>query len=245
MPDKLSWRWAITAACLVHCLLFAGMGWLSGKIFAASQVTEYMEMELVSDQAASGQRSGLAAGDAAAAPAGYPPAAHQPPAARMPASAERPVSGDMIADSFGPDQSIAVTASGNYAAGSSGGSEGGYGGSGSPGGAGGSDGYDDGAGSAPPGPKIITAPRILSKVGPVYPEEARRDGIRGSVGVKIEVLENGRPGEIEVQRSSGYDSLDEAALRAVRKWRFVPAQEADSGRAMRCFTTLTVVFRLN
>ena len=45
MPDKLSWRWAITAACLVHCLLFAGMGWLSGKIFAASQVTEYMETQ--------------------------------------------------------------------------------------------------------------------------------------------------------------------------------------------------------
>ncbi|WP_371378453.1 TonB family protein [Sporomusa aerivorans] len=65
------------------------------------------------------------------------------------------------------------------------------------------------------------------------------------VGVKIEVLENGRTGEVQIARSSGRQSFDEAALQAVRKWRFVPAQEAVGGRTVRCFTTLSVVFRLN
>lgn len=241
MPDKLYWRRAIAVACLVHCLIFAGVGWMSGKMFAASQIPEYMEMELVSDVPSSGQKSDMPAGQARAALTAYPPAA------QMPAPAVNPVSGDMIADSIAPDRSIPAIASANYGAASTGGYADGYGGSrdGSDGsgGTGGSGGYGDGIASA--GPKIIAPPRILSKVEPVYPEEARRDGIRGSVGVRIEVLENGRPGEIEVQRSSGHDSLDEAALQAVRKWRFVPAQEEDSGRTILCFTTLTVVFRLN
>lgn len=249
MPDKVYWRWAVAAASLVHCLLFAGVGWVSGKIFAVSQVPEYMEMELISDVAASGQRADLTAGQVQAAPAGYPPAAHHPPAAQLPRPAVNPGSADIIADSFTPERSIPAIASTNYGAESSGGYGDGFGGgdngSDGSGGTGGSGGYGDGDGTAASGPKIITAPRILSKVEPVYPGEARREGIRGSVGVRIEVLENGRPGEIEIQRSSGYDSLDEAALQAVRKWRFVPAQEADSGRAIRCFTTLTVVFRLN
>ena len=249
MPDKLYWRRAMAAAGLVHCLLFAGVGWVGGKMFAVPQAPEYIEMELVSDVATAGQKSAASAGQAQAAPAGYPPAVHHPPAARLPGPPVNQVAGGIVADSFGTERSVPAIAGANYGAESSGGdgSAGGYNGSGGTGtgGYGDGDGDGDGAGTAPSGPKTITAPRILSKVEPVYPEEARREGIRGSVGVRIEVLENGRPGEIEVQRSSGPDLLDEAALRAVRKWRFVPAQEEDSGRAIRCFTTLTVVFRLN
>ena len=101
-----------------------------------------------------------------------------------------------------------------------------------------------GASDAPPpaARKSVSAPRILNKVEPDYPEDARQDGIAGTVGVKIEVLENGRTGEVRIVRSSGRSSLDEAALQAVRRWRFVPAEE--DGQAIRCFTTLAVVFDL-
>jgi protein TonB len=42
----------------------------------------------------------------------------------------------------------------------------------------------------------------------------------------VEVLANGRVGEVEVEDSSGYELLDDAAVRAVRRWRFVPAETA-------------------
>jgi len=93
-------------------------------------------------------------------------------------------------------------------------------------------------------PKIIAAPRLLAKTEPEYPEEARRAGAEGTVTVRIEIKENGRPGEITITRSSGRPSFDAAAIAAVRTWRFVPAQEAETGRAVRCYTTVSVVFRL-
>jgi len=34
----------------------------------------------------------------------------------------------------------------------------------------------------------------------------------------------GRPERVEVFRSSGYEILDEAALKAVRAWQFLPAR---------------------
>lgn len=89
------------------------------------------------------------------------------------------------------------------------------------------------------------APGILSKVDPVYPSAARRAGQEGTVVLKIQILANGRPGEISVARSTGYAVLDEAAVAAVESWRFVPAKDLSSGRAVACTTTLPVSFRLN
>ena len=38
----------------------------------------------------------------------------------------------------------------------------------------------------------------------------------------VDVTEEGRVSSIAVQRSSGYQRLDQAALRAVREWRWSP-----------------------
>ena len=38
--------------------------------------------------------------------------------------------------------------------------------------------------------------------------------------LRVEVLPDGIAGAVAVDRSSGYASLDEAAVAAVRKWRF-------------------------
>lgn len=91
----------------------------------------------------------------------------------------------------------------------------------------------------------IAAPSILVKVDPVYPAAARQAGLQGTVLLKIEILANGRPGEISVARSTGYVALDEAAIAAVGKWRFVPAKDLSSGRTVGCITTLPVSFRLH
>ena len=90
----------------------------------------------------------------------------------------------------------------------------------------------------------ITPPRILSKIEPDYPGSARQAGLEGTVILKVQISENGRPGDIDIYRSSGHAALDNAAVTAVRKWRFTPAKDLNSGRVVPCITTLPVAFRL-
>lgn len=93
-------------------------------------------------------------------------------------------------------------------------------------------------------PAVITPPAVLSAPEPTYPEQARRDGIQGRVILAIEILENGRPGSVAVQRSSGHEDLDEAAVKAVKNWRFTAARNSQTGQAVSCRTTLPVTFTL-
>ncbi|MCC5466248.1 energy transducer TonB [Pelosinus baikalensis] len=90
----------------------------------------------------------------------------------------------------------------------------------------------------------IAAPGILSKVDPSYPSDARQAGLEGTAVLRVQILANGRPGEISVSRSTGHSSLDDAAVAAVAKWRFVPAKDRDSGKTVACYTSLPVSFRL-
>lgn len=71
----------------------------------------------------------------------------------------------------------------------------------------------------------ITNPRLLTQPRVEYPAVARERGWQGTVKLRIELLANGRVGEVEVAQSSGYPVLDEAALRSVRGWRHRPATE--------------------
>lgn len=81
--------------------------------------------------------------------------------------------------------------------------------------------------SAPP----ITQPSFnadyLQNPAPRYPPLARRMGQQGKVVLRVLVNPGGGPAQIEVRTSSGSDVLDEAALDAVRRWRFVPAKRGD------------------
>ena len=64
----------------------------------------------------------------------------------------------------------------------------------------------------------------LNNPQPSYPLVARRMGWQGRVVLDVEVLANGSSGEVTVQHGSGRKVFDEAALQAVRSWRFVPAR---------------------
>ena len=77
---------------------------------------------------------------------------------------------------------------------------------------------------------------------PVYPDVARRRGWDGVVELRVEVGVDGRVAELALERSSGYAVLDRAARRAVRRWRFVPAREADI--AVRSEVVVPINFRL-
>ena len=62
---------------------------------------------------------------------------------------------------------------------------------------------------------------------PKYPDTARRDGKEGRVLLRVLVNEEGRTASVEVNRSSGVESLDQAALEAIQRWRFSPARLGD------------------
>jgi protein TonB len=70
----------------------------------------------------------------------------------------------------------------------------------------------------------ITAPTIKRHVAPVYPAEARRRGISGTVLLDIEILADGLIGDINVA-ASPHPEFIAPAIACVRKWRFNPARK--------------------
>jgi protein TonB len=77
---------------------------------------------------------------------------------------------------------------------------------------------------------------------PDYPPRARRLGLEGEVLIRTRVLPNGESGELVLGQSSGYALLDQAALEAVRTWRFRPARHGD--KEIVSWVEIPVRFRL-
>lgn len=63
----------------------------------------------------------------------------------------------------------------------------------------------------------------LNNPRPPYPLVARRMGYQGKVVLNVEVLADGRAGEVKLQTSSGFEILDKSALQTVKTWKFSPA----------------------
>jgi len=70
-------------------------------------------------------------------------------------------------------------------------------------------------------------PKYVENPKPIYPREARKKGYEGEVILRVEILPNGRVGQIEVRRSSGYEILDRSAMETIKQWRFIPAQKGE------------------
>lgn len=71
----------------------------------------------------------------------------------------------------------------------------------------------------------------LNNPAPAYPPFSRRMREQGVVYVRVLVSPEGTPEQIEIKRSSGSARLDEAALVAVKRWRFVPARRGSQSVA--------------
>lgn len=63
---------------------------------------------------------------------------------------------------------------------------------------------------------------------PDYPAMARSMGWQGKVMLKVQVSEKGLSAAVEIERSSGYDILDESAVEAIKQWRFTPAKRGET-----------------
>ena len=84
----------------------------------------------------------------------------------------------------------------------------------------------------------IPPPTKSRDVPPVYPREAQIAGIQGIVIVEVIIGEDGRVSLSDILRSIPY--LDEAALQAVRQWRYSPS--IIDGRPARVKLTTTANF---
>ncbi len=95
-----------------------------------------------------------------------------------------------------------------------------------------------------PAPMEI-APQIDARRGlsePVYPPAMIRQGAVGTVVLAVQVLENGRVGDVRVEQSSGYAQLDQAALREAKRWRLIPGTR--DGVPVALWKQIPITFRL-
>ena len=97
---------------------------------------------------------------------------------------------------------------------------------------------------APAPPKEIPASAIQYLDWPdvVYPPVSRRLGETGVAVVAVYVDAEGQPRSVQLQQSSGFARLDEAALAGVRKARFKPYIEA--GRPTAGWARIPIAFDL-
>lgn len=108
-----------------------------------------------------------------------------------------------------------------------------------------------GVGGAPPPPKptqtrirqggAVTAASLINKVNPTYPPLARQTRISGTVRLHAIISKDGSVQQLEVL--SGHPLLVQAALDAVRQWRYRPTLL--NGEAVEVDTTIDVIFSLN
>ncbi len=81
-----------------------------------------------------------------------------------------------------------------------------------------------------------------TRVEPTYPPAARRAGEEGTVRLRVLVDESGRPKDVQVAKTSGFTRLDNAAVQAVRRWRFQAA--TDGSQPIAAWTQVAITFRL-
>jgi protein TonB len=86
-------------------------------------------------------------------------------------------------------------------------------------------------------------PDYLNNPSPVYPRESRRNREEGIVLIFAEINAGGRVEALRLKTSSGYSRLDDAAVKAVRDWKFKPARFA--GIAIESNVEIPVRFSLN
>ena len=77
---------------------------------------------------------------------------------------------------------------------------------------------------------------------PKYPPFAREKGYEGTVYLRALIERDGRVGNLAIDRSSGYEILDRAAVDSVREWAFLPAQK--DGKPVASWVLLPVRFVL-
>lgn len=79
---------------------------------------------------------------------------------------------------------------------------------------------------------LTTPPRLdpayLHNPAPSYPALSKRNRESGTVLLLVKVDPDGSATAVTLHQSSGYDRLDQAAIQAVTRWRFVPGMRGQT-----------------
>lgn len=97
-----------------------------------------------------------------------------------------------------------------------------------------------------PAAPAVTEPRFdadyLDNPAPLYPAMSRRMEESGKTLLRVFVEPSGKPSHVHVKTSSGSHRLDQAALDAVSRWKFIPARRGDE--AVAAWVLVPIVFNL-
>ncbi len=101
-----------------------------------------------------------------------------------------------------------------------------------------------GGGAYRPGSGIEN-PLVLREVRPEYTADAMRAKIQGMVQLECVVMPDGSVGEVRVTRSlDPVFGLDQKAIEAARKWRFVPGKLRQNGQPVAVLVLIELTFTL-
>ena len=89
---------------------------------------------------------------------------------------------------------------------------------------------------------VDTPPRAIEMYSPEYPKKARHLGIEGFVLFSVLVDENGAIRNLQVIESQPPGIFDQAAIKALKQWRFKPAYY--KGKAVKVWAQQKIEFRL-
>jgi len=89
--------------------------------------------------------------------------------------------------------------------------------------------------------KDVTMPTVVREVKPDYPESAKKERIQGNVMLGVVVKKDGTVGDVTVKKSL-HPELDEAAVRAMKKWEFKPGTK--DGKAVDVTVEVEMTFNL-
>ena len=85
--------------------------------------------------------------------------------------------------------------------------------------------------------------RLPAQPGAGIPRPGHAPRLGGHRAVAGACPASGSPSEIQVQKSSGREALDQAAVKAVKRWSFVPAKRGD--KAEDGWVSVPIDFKLN
>ena len=85
-------------------------------------------------------------------------------------------------------------------------------------------------------------PKLIQKVAPQYPADAKKEGIEGTVVLEATIAKDGSVRETRVKQDAD-PRLVKAARAAVGQWRYEPVRDSD-GKPVEATISTTVRFAL-
>jgi TonB family protein len=87
----------------------------------------------------------------------------------------------------------------------------------------------------------IKPPKLIKKVDPIYPDEARKQGISGVVLLSVRSNEQGNIVGVKIVKSP-HELLSKASVEAVKQWKYEPM--LIKGKPVPIIFTVTMTFKL-